>query len=172
MFHHKGRTQSWRSSQSRTVNISRRGKSTLVPVEVGLYSMLRNHWKCKVIGKCHQESYEKIETVQRALYKLGQFCWRQYHFACILVRNDFLLIVDLNITTLSRHPPTCVASIDSLYNWTALIWLSTHANSPVQRGFPEMESVLKLWLLFVFSLNCCCSYKSRHCRHKQCCLPI
>ena len=89
------------------------------------------------------------------------------------VRNIVLFIVDnLKISTLSGHLPTCVASMDSLYNWTALIWLSTHANSPVQRGFPEMESVLKLWLLFVFSLNCCCSYKSRHCRHKQCCLPI
>ena len=43
MFHHKGRTQSWRSSQSRTVNISRRGMLSLGPVEVALYSILRNH---------------------------------------------------------------------------------------------------------------------------------
>ena len=37
MFHHKGRTQSWRSSQSRTWSISRIGRWYLGPVEVVLY---------------------------------------------------------------------------------------------------------------------------------------
>ena len=38
MFHHMDRTQSWRSSQSRTWSISRIGRLYLGPVEVVLYS--------------------------------------------------------------------------------------------------------------------------------------
>ena len=89
MFHHKGRTQSWRSSQSRTVNISRRGMLSLGPVEVALYSILRNHCIVGVwlLVNAIMNPMKKLDSTKSTL-QIRPIRLASIPLACLPVRND------------------------------------------------------------------------------------